>query len=53
MTEYNVMSVRETMGQASVGALQLFLNGWVKAEGYDVVSVLAVEGDFLVVLCKG
>jgi hypothetical protein len=49
---YTVRSLVEVRMPLTPLGLQAFLNGWVRAEGYELVDVVVLEGDWLVVLKK-
>jgi hypothetical protein len=50
--EYAVRSMNEMQLARSALGLQGFLNGWVKAQCYEFVSVVVLADDWLVVLKK-
>ena len=50
--DYEVKSLSQFGVARTALALQGFLNGWVTGNGYEVVSVLDTEDDWLVVVKK-
>jgi hypothetical protein len=50
--EYAVRSLSQLNLACTALGLQGFLNGWVRKEGYEFVSVVVLDDDWLVVLKK-